>query len=282
MTEPFSLLTIALVGFRHGFDLDHIAAISDIAAAARGRRRALFLATLYALGHAMVVFALGLGVAAAGALLPARLDAMMGRVTGSTLVALGIYVLHSLARHGAGFELASRGGMVVKGVRGLRSWIARRGVREIVVEHEHEHTHGPAEAHHEMAVGASSAVAATRPVATLTRHSHHHTHRGVEPRDPFAGHGPVASLGIGMIHGVGAETPTQLLVLITAAGVAELGHGVLVVGAFVVGLVVANTVLAVAGAISLSGSRRLPRLYAVIAALSGAFSIALGMTYLIG
>ncbi len=282
MTRLFALLTIGLVGFRHGFDVDHIAAISDIAAGASSRRRALYLSTFYALGHGLVVFVLGVAVAAAGGFLPASIDEVMGRVVGATLVALGLYVLYSLARRGTDLGIPSRGGLVLAVVRRLRTWLVGGTTQEIVIEHEHEHSHADAGAHHHE-VGRQAAhteVPAGQRVAIAASHSHHHTHRVLEPRDPFAGYSSAAVFGIGMIHGVGAETPTQLLVLVTAAGVAHLGQGTLVVAAFVVGLIAANTLLATAAAFSLSRSRRVPRLYGAIAALSGVFSIGLGLSYL--
>ena len=45
----FGLVATAFaLGFRHGFDWDHLAALSDIAASQQSRRRSMTLATLYA------------------------------------------------------------------------------------------------------------------------------------------------------------------------------------------------------------------------------------------
>ena len=43
-------------GFRHGIDWDHIAALTDISSSQDSRRRSMAYCTLYALGHALVVF----------------------------------------------------------------------------------------------------------------------------------------------------------------------------------------------------------------------------------
>src|SRR5207237_8139931 len=51
--------TAFALGFRHGFDWDHLAALSDIAASQQSRRRSMMLATMYALGHAAVAVAIG-------------------------------------------------------------------------------------------------------------------------------------------------------------------------------------------------------------------------------
>ena len=51
--------TALLLGLRHGFDWDHIAAIADLTGTAENRKRGMFLSLLYAVGHGVVVFALG-------------------------------------------------------------------------------------------------------------------------------------------------------------------------------------------------------------------------------
>ena len=53
------ILTTFGFGFRHGIDWDHLAAIGDITGSQTESRRSMFLATLYAVGHAVVVFVLG-------------------------------------------------------------------------------------------------------------------------------------------------------------------------------------------------------------------------------
>ncbi len=65
------LVSAALFGFRHGIDWDHIAAITDITSSQEERRQALLFGTLYALGHALVVFALGVVAIVVGKELPA-------------------------------------------------------------------------------------------------------------------------------------------------------------------------------------------------------------------
>ena len=51
-----------LLGLRHGFDYDHLAAISDITAVQRNWKTGLRLGMTYALGHAFTVAALGVAV----------------------------------------------------------------------------------------------------------------------------------------------------------------------------------------------------------------------------
>jgi high-affinity nickel permease len=54
-----ALITALLLGLRHGSDIDHVAAISDLSATEDGGMRAFRLSTVYALGHAAVLVAFG-------------------------------------------------------------------------------------------------------------------------------------------------------------------------------------------------------------------------------
>jgi hypothetical protein len=86
----------------------------------RDQRRAILLGTLYALGHGLVVAVLGIGALLFGAILPAWVDPIMGRVVGLTLIVLGVWVFVSLyqyARHGHVFRLRSRWMLVFDGFR---------------------------------------------------------------------------------------------------------------------------------------------------------------------
>ena len=69
-----ALLSAAILGFRHGFDYDHIAAITDITSIQDNPRRAMNLGLLYALGHALTVAVLGSAVIFFQLSLPARID----------------------------------------------------------------------------------------------------------------------------------------------------------------------------------------------------------------
>ena len=64
------IVSAFLFGFRHGIDWDHIAAITDIAGSQDDRRSAMLFGTLYALGHALVVFLIGTAAILLGERLP--------------------------------------------------------------------------------------------------------------------------------------------------------------------------------------------------------------------
>ncbi|TAJ99135.1 MAG: hypothetical protein EPO36_12645 [Chloroflexota bacterium] len=298
------LWTALLLGFRHGFDWDHIAAISDVTsttatadaaesvhtgshsglapgpghghggvdevrahalpghphahiaapvadptaggghvavAAVRVRlgdeeRRALALGTLYAVGHALVVAALGTIALVFGAVLPDWIDPLMGRVVGLTLVLLGAWVFVSLyqyARHGRAFRLRSRWMLVFDGIR--YAW--RRFQARL---HGHEHA------------------------------------------DPIemSSYGPRTALAVGMIHGVGAETGTQVLLIAAIGGASSQGLGLPMMLAFIAGLLVANSLIVVITATGFIASRARERLYIVIGVVAGTFSLVIGLLFL--
>lgn len=97
-TLQLALLSCLLLGLRHGFDYDHLAAITDITSMQRGWRWGMRMGLLYALGHALTVAVLGVCVIALHLRLPERLDAVGERFVGATLIVLAFYVLLSLWR----------------------------------------------------------------------------------------------------------------------------------------------------------------------------------------
>lgn len=284
--------TALLLGLRHGVDWDHIAAIADITstsgvadvaershelahsaksahvhphggsgellahgAGAAGtavltvpvtpatrflgvQRRPIFLGTLYALGHALVVAILGTVALVIGAQLPDWIDPLMGRVVGLTLLLLGVWVLISLynyARHGTEFRLRSRWMLVFDGVR--YTW--RRLQARL---HGHEH---------------------------------------VEPLE-MSSYGARTAFAVGMIHGIGAETGTQVLLIAAIGGAAGLGLGIPMMLAFIAGLVITNTAIVILSASGFVASQARRRLYVVVGAAAGLFSLVVGAAFLFG
>ena len=272
--------TAFALGFRHGFDWDHLAALSDIAASQQSRRRSMMLATLYALGHAAVAFAIGAAVILASAHLPESVGELMERLVGVTLVALGVWVIVSTLRNGQSTGMPSRGALLVAGFRRLRQRPA-----PVVIEHEHEHPAGEHH-HHELepliARRRAIEVEQGRRTAVTSRHSHRHRHVGALPDDPLPAYGGGAAVGVGMIHGIGFETPTQALVFVTAAGAGSRAAGLFVLACFLVGLLAANTVVATASTFGLTGASSRARLYTVASLVAAAASLALGLLYVFG
>ena len=90
-----------VLGLRHGFDYDHLAAISDITAVQRNWKSGLRLGMTYALGHAATVVALGVAVLQLHMGLPEGLDHWTERLIGLTLIVLGIGVVAGILRKDA-------------------------------------------------------------------------------------------------------------------------------------------------------------------------------------
>lgn len=199
-------------------------------------RRALALGSLYALGHAAVVAALGALALLFGAVLPDWIDPIMGRVVGFTLLLLGVWVFVSLyqyARHGTEFRLRSRWMLVFDS--------ARYGWRRFQASlHGHEH---------------------------------------VEPIE-MSSYGPRTAFAVGMIHGIGAETGTQVLLIAAIGGAAGQGLGIPMLAAFIVGLLVSNSVVVLVTATGFIASRTRERLYVVVGVAAGAFSLVIGAAFL--
>ena len=102
------------------------------------------------------------------------------------------------------------------------------------------------------------------------------------PDDPFADYAPRTAFGIGMIHGIGAETPTQVLIFVTAAGAGGKMSGLVLLVAFLVGLLSANSAVALAGTFGFLGATRNFRLYVVVSCITALFSLVIGSIFLFG
>jgi cytochrome c biogenesis protein CcdA len=264
------LVSAALFGFRHGIDWDHIAAITDITSSQEERRQALLFGTLYALGHALVVFALGVIAIVVGKELPEGFDEAMTRVVGVTLLLLGVYVFVSLIRHGRDFRLRSRWMLIFTGVRRGVRWIRAR--------------RAPAAP---SPVMAGSQVDEGAEEASMWHHGHHgrrghHHHRRPEPDDTFMSYGKVTSLSVGMIHGIGAETPTQVVIFLAVAGAGGLLSGVLVLIVFILGLLASNSLITLGSAFGFLQASKNFAIYATVAVLTGVFSLVIGTLFVLG
>jgi cytochrome c biogenesis protein CcdA len=276
--------TALALGFRHGFDWDHLAALSDIAASQQSRRRSMLLATMYALGHAAVAFAIGAAVILAWTHVPEAVGDVMERVVGVTLVALGAWVIVSTVRNGRSTRMPSRGTLLLAGLRRLR-----RRSKPVVIEHEHDHPVGEPHEHDPQLVHAHDhdhaqareLVGAGAPNPAPT-HRHRHRHVATLPDDPFPAYGGGVAAGVGAVHGIGFETPTQAVVFVTAAGAGSRAAGLLVLACFLLGLLAANTVVALASTFGLTGASSRARLYTVASLVAAAASLALGLLYVFG
>lgn len=228
-----------LLGLRHGFDYDHLAAISDITAVQRNWRSGLRLGMTYALGHAFTVVALGVAVLELHLGLPDGLDNWAERLIGLTLIVLGIGVVAGILRKDA-----------------------------------HGHKHGRIESRLAIAINGVLWMA-----WRLRRLWDREAQKPERFQWMYTGKSVFA---IGVLHGVGAETPSQLALFFLTANLGGTSRGMLGLAAFAVGLVAMNALMtaSMGGAFSAGGHH--PRFYQAIAWTGAAYSCIIGFIFLFG
>jgi len=272
------LLAALVLGLRHGIDWDHIAAISDLTAP-NDARTGVRLGTLYALGHGAVVFVLGVVALLIGSRLPPSLDEVMGRVTGVTLLLLGAVVLTSLARERGEFRMRSRWLLLVVELRRvLRRLLLRLRPVDAV---QHAHTHAAVDGlHHDDAIGdAVDASGRDVPGGRLRAPTHHHAH---VHRDGWDQSSAKFAVCIGMVHGVGAETPTQVVVFLAAANAGGSAIGITVLLVFLTGLFASNSAVTLLGVTGFRKASARQGVHIAMAVLTTVLSVVVGVALLIG
>lgn len=108
-----------------------------------------------------------------------------------------------------------------------------------------------------------------------------HGHEHVEPLE-MSSYGPRTAFGVGMIHGIGAETATQVLLIAAIGGAGSIGLGIPMMLAFVLGLVISNTLIVLVSASGFFASQARQRVYVIVGLLAGAFSVVIGAAFLFG
>lgn len=239
MDQLLLLAGATSLGFRHGIDWDHLAAIVDItgatsAADSTAKRRAMFLAVLYALGHAFVVVVLGAAAILFALILPKQIDFVMERIVGATLIVLACVLIRSLfvtVRSGAELQLQSRWMLMRDAIRAISAKLQKRP-----------------------------------PVVTQA-----------DVRYEAAG-----AFGVGMVHGIGAETGTQVLLLATVSGAADHGMALAMLAAFVIGLLFSNSLIAVLATSGFVASGYMRPIYLAAGTVAAVFSLVVGVVFLTG
>jgi len=108
-----------------------------------------------------------------------------------------------------------------------------------------------------------------------------HGHEHVEPLE-MSSYGTRTSFGVGMIHGIGAETGTQVLLIAAVGGAASAGLGVPMLFAFVIGLLMSNFAIVLLSSTGFMASQKRERVYVAIGAVAGAFSLIVGTIFFFG
>ncbi len=194
-----ALLSAGVLGFRHGLDYDHIAAITDISSVQARVRDAMKFGLLYVAGHATTIAVLGAAAIGFRLSLPAASDRWAERLVGITLLTLGFYVLGTFFRPSSHHHARPRTRITI--LVNAVLWLYWRLTR----------------------------------IFGGTR---------VTPPQLFKdGYGTTSAFAVGVIHGLGAETPTQLLLFLVAANLGGTAAGLLGLLMFIVGLLIMNTLM---------------------------------------
>jgi high-affinity nickel-transport protein len=87
---------------------------------------------------------------------------------------------------------------------------------------------------------------------------------------------------VGLLHGTGAETPTQVVIFASVGASGSVGAAMLVLGAFIAGLVLADLGIAAAWLSGVLGARRAPTVQLGLGVVTGVASLTLGVLILVG
>ena len=85
-----------------------------------------------------------------------------------------------------------------------------------------------------------------------------------------------------MLHGVGAETPTQVVTFLAAAQAGGVAAGIVVLVTFLVGLFVSNTAITVASAYGFREASRRRRWQLGLGAVTAVVSLLVGVLFALG
>ena len=235
-TIALALITAAVLGFRHGIDYDHIAAISDLTSVSKSKMESMRLAFLYAIGHGSIVAILGILAISLGLSLPKGTDQIMEKFVGVTLLILGIYVLYTFFTKSKSVRIKTRLTLLANLFMNSYFWIIHK----------------------------------------LT--GKHHDHKELF-KD---GYGVKSAFFIGIIHGIGAETPTQIVLFILAGGIGGVVFGISAVIIFIFGLIVMNTLMALFFTHGYANPRIRPKIYNTIICVTAIYSVIVGAIFILG
>jgi high-affinity nickel-transport protein len=103
----------------------------------------------------------------------------------------------------------------------------------------------------------------------------------VEWDRPRGGVSRRAAFGIGVLHGTGAETPTQVVLFASAAAAGSTTGALIVLFAFVTGLIASDLGVALVWLSGRLGSTRLPHGQVALGVLTGVASIGVGSAFIL-
>ena len=289
------LITGLILGIRHGIDWDHIAAITDITstAAAAGAAEAghqeqhrLITGDHHGHGGRTEVRAHDVGPGAAtlapqryasGARLPLLSSQQLEAVRLGTLYALGhgaVVIALGLAALAFGAILPDWLDPIMARVVGIT--LVLLGAWVLYSVYRYARAGEPFRIRSRWMLVFDGLRYAWR---RLQARMHGHEH--VEPLE-MSSYGTRTAFGVGMIHGVGAETGTQVLLIAAVGGAASAGLGVPMLLAFVIGLLISNFAIVLVSSVGFVASQTRERIYVATGLVAGIFSLAIGTVFLFG
>jgi hypothetical protein len=247
MPDYLLCITSIGLGLRHGLDIDHVAAITDMVGGRftsgirhRSRLRSCQLALSYSTGHGLVVLVLGVSALIFKSVLPAWIDPLMGKLVGITLVALGVWVLYlATFRKNTGPTpvIRSRGMMLLMALRHCKHWISEK-----IFGHDPE----------------------------LHSHSEY----------DFCDWKCAAAIGV--LHGIGAETGTQILLISSVGALNDSTTGFVLMAGFLIGVFVCQIVLALLATEGYLRAQNFNGLLEIINVIVALASIVTGVIFIAG
>jgi high-affinity nickel-transport protein len=107
--------------------------------------------------------------------------------------------------------------------------------------------------------------------------------RGAAPEERMLNqYSAPAAFGIGVIHGFGAETGTQVLLIAAVGGSATHSLGGMILLSFILGLLISNTSIALLTCAGLMSAARFKPVLLAISILTGTFSLFIGTMFALG
>jgi len=106
--------------------------------------------------------------------------------------------------------------------------------------------------------------------------------RGSTLSGPLDDLSPRSAFAVGVLHGTGAETPTQVVLFASAATSGSRAAAALLLVSFVTGMILADLGIAASWLAGLLGARSAPKAQIAIGALTGLSSLTVGALFLVG
>jgi cytochrome c biogenesis protein CcdA len=104
----------------------------------------------------------------------------------------------------------------------------------------------------------------------------------IEHSHNIANYGPKTAYGIGLLHGIGAETGSQAVLLAGAAGATTRATGSLLLLFFTIGLLISNSLVAAFSATGFVSASTKRTLFVIVGVFAAIFSLIVGFLFVTG